>query len=341
MGGKLRLILCIFSLLLCANSAAAAEGRVLLVQPPRSDQVLFEAFNRLKAELKIQGFETIVFEVMASQIAVDSLEKAATDRDAFAAVAISRSPGSTTALVRIVDRITGKSLTRQLDITDEKGGPTMLAIRATELLRTSLLEVDQRPETPSEIIGVQGGPPPDEVLRFTHEPRLFQAAAGLSSFWHPDLGFAWGANLVFSVRPKPMIKLSVEVAGPVFGGDYRADSGAATVRQELGLLGASWSFGARQTGRHWEGGPHIALGVAHLAAQGESEEPFVSHSETMWAFAMTGGGFVEFSINETLRVGLNLNVLTLLPRPVVAVANQGTAPLAFQGTGALRVGFSF
>src|SRR5690606_37363315 len=124
--------------------------------------------------------------------------------------------------------------------------------------------------------------------------------------WHPDLGFAWGANLVFNFRPTPMFRLGIELAGPVFGGDYRAASGSATVRQELGLLSAGWGFGANQPGQHWEWGPSIAVGVAHLAAQGEAEAPFVSHSETMWAFAVTGGGLLEFYVNEALSVGLNL-----------------------------------
>src|SRR5690606_31480814 len=99
---------------------------------------------RLKAELKIQGFEVLVLETKAGENGEDSLGQAATESDAFAAIAIERTAGSTTASVHIVDRITGKSLTRQLDISDKKGGPTMLAIRATELLRTSLLEVEER-----------------------------------------------------------------------------------------------------------------------------------------------------------------------------------------------------
>ena len=51
----------LFFLLLAVSPAALAQ-RVLLLRPPSDDPTLFEAFSRVRAELRLQDFEVSVLE---------------------------------------------------------------------------------------------------------------------------------------------------------------------------------------------------------------------------------------------------------------------------------------
>lgn len=319
----------------------AYAQKVLVVRPPSSDGALFEAYGRLKAELALQGFEIVVESGGTRPADAGDLELAAAREEAFAAISLRREPDGTTAEVHIVDRVTGKTVTRKLKISSADDGPMLLAIRAADLLRASLLELGPGERPPSDVVGVEERPPPREVVRFSRKLPRFQIAAGGAVTFEPTLGLAAGAAVSAHFRPIPRLQVGLEFVGPAFGGEYRADGGAATVRQEWGLFRSSWNLGAAFPGPRIEWGPVLGAGIVHLDARGEVEPPLAPERATLWAFGALAGAQIESYFSEAVSLSLSVAALGLIPQPVVAVARERSAPIGVQGVSTLRFGVSF
>lgn len=333
--------LALFGLIVSSIVSPAYAQRVLVVRPPTDDATLFEAFGRLKAELALQGFEIVVESGVRGPMDPDVLEIAASREEAFAAISLQREEDGTTAEVHIVDRVTGKTITRKLIISSAKDGPMLLAIRAADLLRTSLLELGPGERPPEDVVGVEESPPPDEVVRFSRSLPRFQIAAGGMATFEPVLGLSAGVTFSGNFRPVPRLQIGFEFVGPAFGGEYHAKGGSATVRQEWGLLRSFWNFGPINPGPRFEWGPTLGAGLVHVDARGEVEPPLVAQRETLSAFGALGGVQIESYFSETVSLGLSLAALGLIPQPVVAVHTERSAPIGVQGVSTLRFGVSF
>lgn len=334
-----RLLLLSGALWCLAHSAWAQ--RVLVVEPPPDDVVLFEAFGRLRAELALHAFEVVVFESRARSSSPEELEAEAQAREAFAAIALQRHPSGTSADVCIVDRVTGKTVQRRLAIEGSPDGPTLLAIRAVDLLRVSLLELSSGQKPAADVLGVDRAPPPSQVRQFVHEERLFQVRSGAVTFAEPTLGASLGVSLSVRVRPIPRLLLGLQLGGPAFGGEYSASSGSASVRQEYALVDASWNLASSTAGARWEWGPRVGVGVSHLEASGRVTPPLVARSDDVWGVALEAGGGVERFFNDTLSLALELTAFSSLPRPIIAVNDDQSSPVTIQARGALQLGVSF
>ncbi|WP_437280828.1 hypothetical protein WME90_09815 [Sorangium sp. So ce375] len=336
---RARTLLVLLLLLVCPRVAWAQ--RVLVVRPPPSDSTLFEAFGRLCAELELQSFEVTVLGSAARSPSAEELEQKAQESEAFAAVALRRDGSGTAAEVCIVDRVTGKTTTRKLLIDPSSDGPMLLAVRAVDLLRASLLELGSGQAPPRDVLGVEAQPPAPEVLLFSQEPPRFHVSTGGLALFTPSVGGGVGVQIGAQVRLDESLRLGLLVGGPVFGAEFRAEGGAAQVRQELALLRASWNLGGAAAGLHWEWGPLLGIGAYHLEATGDVELPLVGRSEEFFSFAADAGLSVQYFVHPSVSVGLELTCLTLLPRPVIAVDEERSAPLIAQALGTLSLGVSF
>lgn len=311
----------LFALLLGAKSARAE--RVLVVEPPRSDTTLSEAFNRLRAELALQDFEVTVATNDEGPISKDTLEAEAKKRGAFAGILLERSPGGATAEVCIADRITGKTLQRRLAINDPRRAPNVLAVRSVDLLRSSLreLEPDERP--PPDVVGVKDEPVAPALRAFSEEPRRFQLRAGAGLIGAlSKLGGAMGASLGFFYRPERALGVGLVASGPLMGAEHATAQGTATVRQELvlaeGVLDALPEGVVRL-------GPALAAGAFHLQATGEVDPSLRGLSDDAWSFAAGGGIDAELAVSRAVTVTGAVTALFLTPRPVIAVAESEQA----------------
>ncbi len=322
-----------------APSALALD--ILVIRPPPGDEALFEAFGRLRAELELQGFEVQVLSGSGAPIDTDELEREAQKRGAFAAVALQRKPDGMTAEVRIVDRVTGKTTTRKIEISKAKDGALLLAIRAADLLRASLLELGPGQVSPEDVVGAEKGPPPREVVRFSRELSRFQIGAGALMLFHPDLGVSFGGSVSIHFRLHPRLMLGLNLGGPVFGGEYRVDDNSASIRQEFALFQVAFNLAQSAPGPRVEAGPLLELGAMHVSARGDVAPPLVAQTNDVWAFAVAGGAFVEVYLSETVSVGFQMEALGLMPQPVVAIADARSAPLSVQGMNSVYLGISF
>jgi hypothetical protein len=322
--------------LLCAGRALAQ--RVLLVQPPRTDVTLSEAFNRLRAELSLQDFEVSVLELPAEGMSGDALETEAEKAGAFAGISLTRDASGATADVCIADRVTGKRTQRRLAVTGVAQAPRVLAVRAVDLLRSSLRELPAGERPPEDIVGVAPEPPPPELRAWSTPPPLWQLRAAGGALGAGRFGSAFGGAISVMLRPTPRLELGALVVGPLLGARYSGNTGSALVRQELALARGSWNVlpeGALRLG------PSLGAGVYHLRAEGEVTKPLRGKSGSLFSFAATGGVAAELKLTAALSLGLTVDALLLTPEPVVAVdTSQGSAnnPLVLASLG---VGVAF
>lgn len=325
---------------ICMFSLEAWAQRVLLARPPTTDRLLFEAFGRLHAELELGSFEVIILEDQPTLSSAEDLERAAQERGAFAAIALRRGGRGTTARILIVDRVTGKSTTRNLLIDQSPNGPTLLAVRAADLLRASLVEFEPGERPPREVVGVVKTPPPPEVTRFARKPRRFEVHAGGGALLNPELGYAVGP--LFGARFRlGRLRVGLEVEGPLHGAEFNSSNGVATVRQEFGTVTLGYNLLGEDTAGHWEMGPVLGAGIHHLRATSVVAPPLIAQADGLWSFSASVGFDIQYFFNSTFNVGLAGGGLALLPRPVIAVDDAHSAPIAFQEQVALHLGVAF
>jgi hypothetical protein len=146
----------------------AASSRVVVVRPAASDPLLAEATTRLSAELTAAGFSVTLLDEKPGTDPRQRVESANLDPPPVATLAILHLGEGAAAEVWVADRLTGKTLVRRIDVgsVSRERMPSVLAVRAVELLRASLLEA-----TVPEAAAVPNEPPehtsvPDDVARW-------------------------------------------------------------------------------------------------------------------------------------------------------------------------------
>jgi hypothetical protein len=166
--------------------------------------------RRLAAELEALGFDRIVAPPPAT-LSPSELGSIARSLGVVAAIRIV--PSHTGAEVWIVDRVTGKTLLREvlLEPTEPSRRADVLAVRAVELLRASLIEVEAAhpsrgdvppPPAVREIVeretrrptaAPRPAPPGADVFRVSAAPGLAWSPGGVPANVHPTLAVHWTA----------------------------------------------------------------------------------------------------------------------------------------------------
>ena len=133
-----------------AGAARASPSRVVVVQSANESQIVNQATMRLRAELAASGFEVITLDRAPGASPREAVEDIGLHPVATLSI-VSTEKGAAID-VWVADHLTGKTLVRRVDIASQAApsAPKVLAIRAVELLRASLLEA--------------ASPPPERVL---------------------------------------------------------------------------------------------------------------------------------------------------------------------------------
>jgi hypothetical protein len=254
--------------------------------------------RRVAAELEALGFRAVLVDAATAPTSRASLEASA--RKAGAMAAMRAVPSEHGVEVWIADRVTGKTVLRQ--VSTDGGAPdpeAALAIRAVELLRASLLEVTLPSAPAGEIAGTDelremmqlpSYPEPEKTviprLRFSLAPGVLASPGGAGVAASLDVGVAWMPSEHVGVaafagipltRPKVegaagSVDLSAVLAGAAvrFLFTTRASTWAPTA--DLGLM-AVWlkSSGTSKTGG--DGGDSSAVTAAPFARAGLAFAP--------------------------------------------------------------------
>ncbi|MGE5783515.1 MAG: hypothetical protein ACM3ZE_02955 [Myxococcales bacterium] len=297
--------------------------RVVLVRPPNSNLILTEAFNRLRAELNLQLFEVVVLEKRGGPDPIKSTTDAATEQSAMAAVSLSKQEDGAAAELCIVDRATGKTTLRTLALEDIQDAPAVLAIRAVDLLRTSLREFDAS-EPPTEIRGVKRVRAAEarKIQAWVSTPSAasVRVAGGMVDS-SKVFSAAYGLEIVADYAFLGRARAGLWLMGPLIGAHYPSRAGTATIRQEM--IAARLGYQALQLPPLgvWA---TLGIGAYHLDAHADVLPPLTPRRDQV--FSLLGSFAITASLRLAQRWAIEIepSAILLTPRPGVAVAHSQT-----------------
>jgi hypothetical protein len=252
-----------------AAVAVPAVSKVTVVEPPADDRVLVEAGLRIRSELDAAGLSNRAV-ACAGGVASGSCDATAS----AAAIALSRQDGLAT--IRVIASLPdGYELHRLIRVPAAAGGddPSVLAVRAVELLRDIYLDVPrelvyreppkpQAPPPPVATVGSEAPSPPNDRKPM----RVFLGAAVLGG--RRGLGPAVAPVLSVAAPLHYGLSLFGTAAGPFARLVGDTETGTATTTQALVALGVRFeiAFGPIN--------PFVsaATGVHYIRAEGTSTQ---------------------------------------------------------------------
>jgi hypothetical protein len=319
---------------LAAPSIARAASRVVLVEAP--DASLRDATSRLRGELAAAGFE--VSEVSATAPADEATS--------FATVRLQRT-ASGAIEVWVSDQLTAKTVVRRIGNRPRDRAPRVIAIRALELLRASLLEIESPPPAPPDDVPaapLPPPPPPDVVawVRAESPPARAPAETAVTSPPPPfveHVAIGAGAALLGSfdglgpavlptvdvwIALHPRLAARLTLAGPGFHGGLENGAGTALVRQELAKAELVWmpSVG----GPAWLA-PMLSVGAGpyHLHVRGTATLPFRAASDDVWAALFDAGVGLAGRMSARAAIVVDAHAIVTTPRAAVAIGGTQVA----------------
>ncbi|WP_437839405.1 hypothetical protein [Sorangium sp. So ce1153] len=335
------------------QEAAPAASRVAIVEADADDPLVREAATRLRAELGAAGFEVVSVPRARDADARPrdgdaraALERAARDEGAFAAAAIFRSRAGATADLWIVDRVTQKTVVRTVEVAGA-AAPSVMAVRAVELLQASLLEANLLTSRPPPGGGAAGSVAvPDDVRRWMAPVRrqaaadpaaerpgmlagigveaglaALQSTGGIGPALGPALRLSYGGGAAGGGVLPAGLAARLTFAGPTLApalGDARA-LGTVSVRQEMALLEAVWAL---ETGGAVS--PVLSAGVGgfHLFISGDPLPPLRSATGEVWSVAAALGAGAGLRVTERAALLLDAHAIFAEPRAVVTLGGE-------------------
>ena len=310
-------------LALLATMAAETgwAATVILVRPENPKAITAEALVRMHGELVSAGFDV---QIMATTAGVDprtSLEQTASGSNVDAVVAILGDATPGPVEVWVIDRVTGTSVVRRIPNQPESDrAAEILAIRAIELLRASLLEVAMAGGREPPIVPK---PPPAEVTRFVD--RALDSRR--ESRWAIEVG-ASGVASFDGVGPAllPIVRLDMALGSHVLmrataaglgtRARVQARSGWADLAEQFGLI----EVGVRlRPGRRLQPFFSLGAGAQHTSAEGRASPnlPYQGQTAERWAFLADAGAGLRLSLVHHFAVALEVHAQLAQPYPVV------------------------
>lgn len=319
----LALVLALGTWLSPTHARADAPRVVLVREPGDADVVVDEALTRLRSELQAAGFT--VTEVQRSDAATTST------RQATVTFSIRRAPPGNDVEIWVTDRLTGKTVVRRIALSGQPGesDASLLAIRAAELLRASLLEATVEPKRTTAVTPPRPKPVSPALERFVgpvevskrrgllEGPHFLLGVSGLFSF--AGIGPSVAPTLRAGVGLVGPLSTRLSLTGPSLTPELSSVAGQAALRQELGLVELVYTFGGAEA----RFVPLLAAGggVYHVAVSGSARAPFEGHQLSSWSAAMSvgAGGAVRLGRHAALL----LDAQALLVEPIPSVSLDG------------------
>jgi hypothetical protein len=294
----------LLTLLSSAGAArAGAPPRIVLIATATDDPISL----RLQAELRTLHFEVPEIEIAPDPPSRAQLEDAARRSEAVAAVRIV--PSRVGVEVWIVDRITGKTVLREM-VTTVGGAASRdatIALRVVELLRASLMELDAARPPPGdmdapplirELMAPPPVTPPAPAQTATLPPPAapaFSIELGPAALLSPGgFGPSGAVSAAIYYHPAEPFGASLIAVIPVFPASVSGPEGSTTAR--VGLLGG----GLRGT---W-----APAGSAWTATLGGGISALWLHLDGQPIPGFSGSSANLFSAAPYLRAGLGLTV---------------------------------
>jgi hypothetical protein len=322
------------------GAGALAESAVVsLVRPAASTPSTAEALNRIEGELTAEGFDVVVVDAPiglqpGGPEARGAGPATAADRDAVASIELVVDTRERAVELRVIDRVTSKTVIRRTVIEAPDGShfAQVLAVRAVELLRASLVELlilSQPPpsEVPPAAVRVVAERAQTWVARSIRPKR--QATFGFDAGTAVLAGFGGiGPALLGVLRVRRTLGRSFQLRATVAGLGTQptvvAPSGSATVAQQLGLLEVLVTPWADR-GVH----PVASLGAGplYIAVDGQAAWPYAPERSSGWSVALDSGIGAEMRLSDHFDISLEAHAFVTQPEQVTRFVGQSQARL--------------
>jgi hypothetical protein len=291
--GRLAIVILAFAILLWPAPAFAAT--VVIMRPANSTPAMAETVVRIHGELISAGFGVEIVDGSAldglmGRQSRDSLERLAEQRGADAVVAIVGDVAPNSVEVWVVDKVTGKSVSRRLPFEPQsERAPQTLAIRAIELLRSSFLEIHMAPREARQ----SPASTPPAVFRFVGmEPlaarseRVGVEVGAAAALGFGGVGLAVLPIVRFDWVLRPWLVGQASFAGLGTRPKVETGAGSAEVAQAYGVVGACYRFRA---GRGWQPFLSLSAGALRTSVEGRANSPNQGQAVQQWSFLVDGG----------------------------------------------------
>jgi hypothetical protein len=279
----------------------ALAATVVLIKAPHPSAISSEATVRLRGELTAGGFDVTVVESPPNEDPRAFLEEQAAVPGVEAVVAILAEAPTDIVELWVIDRVTGKTVTRRLpaEPTTTRSAE-VLSIRALELLRASFLEIALGASRAEPETTTPPPPPPPEVARMTEValdnswPRTWAVEAGgclLGSFegFPPSLAPVVRGERIW--RDRLVARLTIAGLGTPARVDLPV--GSASVSQTFGLVEVGVKLRPEQRLRLFLS---LGAGVLHVTAEGHESFPYQALSDSLWTPIADAGAGVRVAL---------------------------------------------
>ena len=310
------------------HGRARAEQRVLvlLLRPVPTSEILAETILRIKSELTTGGFEVAVVDSEGAQPGPDLralMERSGQGLAPSATIGIFGNLEQGPAELWVVDRITGKTVVRRLEVqaTSDRRISEVLAIRAQELLRASLVELLLETSRPAP---AGTAAPPAQVQRWVKQAvesplapwtlALEVGAATLGGWGGVGPALAPAARLRGAIDERFWVRLTALGLGT--RPTIQTDIGTASVSQSLLLLeGAVWL----RPRRHVRPLLSLGVGAERIAVDGTANPglPYQGERNARWFAAGDVGAGFALRVHAHWELLLEAHALFTAPRPAV------------------------
>jgi hypothetical protein len=322
--------------------APASAQRIVLLRPATADVALLQAFGRLQGELRTYDFEVVVVDGGNVAPSPRQLAKVAEDARAVATVSLVRSEGLATADVWISDRVTGKTTMRTIATSENREASSVLAVRAVDLLRTSLREFPEGERPPPDVVGASPDRAPPHVREWAatkpvRKPWSVEAGIAVQSTLS-SLGALFGPCISLAYNPAEQVGVAVGFQGPLSGTREGKNGTSTSLRNEQVFAELRYRPIVRAG---WAVEVTADIGAHHLSVEGAARLPYVGRSDSAWTALFAAGPAFELRIFGGASLLLFGRAVLLAPRPVVHAVETATAygRPALQTGGSLRVNF--
>ncbi len=321
----------------------AARGRVqrgvvgTTAKPPppaRADEAAREASStivvisavgdrfglRVQAELEALGFRAVLLDAAVEPASRLSLEVAA--RNAGAVAAIRAIPSERGVEVWIADRVTGKTVVREIVSADGAiDRDAALALSAVDLLRASLLEITLPASPPGEVLAT---PEIRERMALTaprsleeaRPPTLRLSLASGALLSPGGFGAAASVGLGLDWMPSEHVGVVALAAIPLSSARIEGAPGSVDLAVLLAGGGARFLVAARES--PWSPTADLGLIAVALRSTGSANPGFRASSPS----AVTPAPFARFGLGFALTRSLRLRADVLVGLIVQGVSIQ-------------------
>lgn len=295
---------------------------MLLLRPLPTSDTRTEAILRIKSELRAGGFDVALEDIQADAFPSDPrglVEHAGAGLAPSATLGIFGDLDRGPVEMWVADRITGKSVIRRIEVevTSDRRISEVLAIRAQEILRASLVErllgrsrsaaaATARPEVESTVEQAVPRPPTHWRLALEAGGAALGGLGGVGASIAPTLRLRVGLSE----------RLALRLTGLGFGTRPLVRSGdwSARVGQSLLLLEgvARWRSGKVVR-------PMISLGAGteRIGIEGRAAPPNHGESNARWFVAGDVGAGIAARLHPHWELQIEAHALFTTPRPAV------------------------